>query len=187
MPWKVSHMEEERFKFVMEVQKNERSFMLICEDFGISRPTGYKWWNRYEDARDPEALKDLSRAPNRIHKKTSYEVEHLIIQCRKDHPSWGPEKILARLRKDHARRKWPTVSTAGRVLKRNGLINERKRRVKTPPYTKPFSEVNASNQLWCIDFKGHFKTQDGTTIYPLTITDAHSRYILCCEAFKRID
>lgn len=187
MPWKVCNMNEERFKFVMEVQKNERSFSAICQEFGVSRPTGYKWWSRYEEARDPEVLKDLSRAPDRVHKKISYEVEQLIIECRKDHPSWGPDKILARLRKDHPRRKLPTISTGGRVLKRNGLIKEKKRRVKTPPYTQPFSEVTACNQVWCIDFKGHFKTQDGTIVYPLTITDAQSRLILCCQAMRRID
>lgn len=176
-------MEEERFKFVMEVQKNERSFMSLCQEFGISRPTGYKWWKRYSDIREPRALKDRSRAPHIVRRKTKPELEYLICESRKDHPTWGPEKILARLAKDH-RRKWPTISTAGRILKRNGLIKPRKRRVKTPPYTKPFAEVTAPNQLWCVDFKGHFKTLDGTTIYPLTITDAYSRLILCCVPMR---
>jgi len=112
-------------------------------------------------------------------------MEELICGCRKKHSTWGPEKILARLKKDHPRRTvWPTISTAGRILKRNGHIKPRKRRTKTPPYTKPFSEVTEPNQLWCIDFKGHFKSGDGTTVYPLTITDAFSRYILCCEALR---
>lgn len=184
MPWKVTNMQEERFRFVMEVQKNERSFQSICQEFGISRPTGYKWWKRYSDDREPEVLRDRSRAPLRVFKKTNYEVESLICNCRKEHPTWGPEKILARLSKDYPRRKWPTMSTAGRIIKRNGLIKERKRRAKTPPYTKPFSDVTAPNQLWCLDFKGHFKSKDGTVIYPLTITDAFSRFILCCEALR---
>lgn len=184
MPWKVSHMEEERFKFVMEVQKNEKSFMALCREFGISRPTGYKWWERYSEARDAEVLKDRSKAPHKVYRKTKHDTEYLICESRRDHPTWGPEKILARLKKDYPTKKFPTISTAGRILKRNGLIKERKRRAKTPPYTKPFAEVKAPNQLWCIDFKGHFKTQDGTTIYPLTITDAFSRFILCCEPMR---
>jgi transposase InsO family protein len=181
-------MEEERFKFVIEVQKNERSFKEICEEFGVSRPTGYKWWQRYNDVRDPEVLKDQSRAPNTVVRKTDYEMESLICGSRKKHLSWGPEKILARLKMDFPRRKiWPSISTAGRILKRNEMIKPKRRRVKTPPYTKPFAEVTAANQLWCIDFKGHFKTKDGTKIYPLTITDAFSRYILCCEALRSPD
>lgn len=71
-----------------------------------------------------------------------------------------------------------------RILHRHGLIKPKKRRLKTPPYTKPFADITACNQVWCIDFKGHFKVKDGTTVYPLTVTDAHSRYILCCEALK---
>lgn len=180
-------MEEERFKFVMEVQKNEKSFMALCREFGISRPTGYKWWLRYSEARDPDILKDQSRAPQKVHRKTKCDIEYLICECRRDHQTWGPEKILARLKADYPWKKLPTISTAGRILKRNGLIKERKRRAKTPPYTKPFAEVTAPNQLWCVDFKGHFKTLDGTTIYPLTITDAFSRFILCCEPMRSPD
>jgi len=182
MPWKVNEMKTERFKFVLEVQKNERSFLTICREFGISRPTGYKWWKRYQEVRDPISLNDLSRAPHRVQKKTSIEIEMLIIKDRKKHPTLGPEKILAKISRDNPDRELPRISTAARILKRNGLVKVPKRRVKTPPYTKPFSEVTASNQLWCIDFKGHFKTKDGTKIYPLTITDAYSRFILCCEA-----
>lgn len=184
MLWKVSHMEEERFKFVIEVQKNEKPFRTLCREFGISRPTGYKWWQRYSEDRAPSVLQDRSKAPHKVYRKTKSDLEYLICESRRDHPTWGPEKILARLKKDYPSRKLPTISTAGRILKRNGLIKERKRRAKTPPYTKPFAEVKAPNQLWCIDFKGHFKTKDGTTIYPLTITDAFSRFILCCEPMR---
>ena len=184
MPWKVSQMEEERFKFIMEVQKNEKSFRMLCREFGISRPTGYKWWERYSEARDPRVLQDRSRAPHKVYRKTKSDIEYLICESRREHPTWGPEKILARLKADYPWKKLPTVSTAGRILKRNDLIKKRKRRLRTPPYTKPFAEVKAPNQLWCIDFKGHFKTLDGTTIYPLTITDAYSRFILCCQPMR---
>lgn len=83
MPWKVSNMEEERFKFVIEVQKNERSFRTICQEFGISRPTGYKWWKRYSAVRDPLILKDQSKAPHKVRGKTKHEVEELICNYRK--------------------------------------------------------------------------------------------------------
>lgn len=180
-------MKEERFKFVTEVQKNEKSFSACCRDFGIRRETNYKWWNRYKEIRDPVALENLSRAPHNIRKKTHYRVENLICEVRRKYPTWGPDKIIAKLSREYPRKTWPSLSTTGRILKRHDLIKPKKRRRKTPPYTKPFGEVKAPNQLWCIDFKGHFKTKDGTTIYPLTITDAFSRYILCCEAMRSQD
>jgi transposase InsO family protein len=74
-----------------------------------------------------------------------------------------------------------SAATIGRILKRRGLVRQPRRRVHTPPYTRPFGVVTAPNQLWCIDFKGHFKTLDGTRVYPLTLTDAFSRFILRCE------
>lgn len=188
MPWKELTVSEERFKFITEVQKNERSFKSICEEFCISRQTGYKWWQRYSDIRDPIALKDLSRVPHNIKNKVSYSMESEVCEIRRRYPHWGPEKLLAKLKREHPKRKkWPSISTVGRILKRNDLIKFKKRRVKTPPYTKPFGKVTACNQLWCIDFKGHFKLKDGTTVYPLTITDAYSRYLLCCEALRKPD
>lgn len=187
MPWRESQVEEERFKFILAVQAGDHSFKELCHQFGISRPTGYKWWQRYSEARDPQVLVNQSRAPHRVRSKIKYDQEQLIIDYRRRHPSWGPEKIIAKLTKDFPRRKWPAISTAGRVLKRNNLIKPKKKRRKTPEYTKPFSKVTAPNQLWCIDFKGHFKTKDGKKVYPLTITDAFIRYILCCEALKNPD
>jgi transposase InsO family protein len=119
--------------------------------------------------------------------KVDYKIEGLICDVRRKHPSWGPEKIVAKLTRDYPRKKWPSLSTVGRVLKRNKLVAPKKRRLKTPPYTRPFGDITACNQVWCIDFKGQFKTRDGHMIYPLTITDAHSRYILCCETLLSPD
>jgi transposase InsO family protein len=75
----------------------------------------------------------------------------------------------------------PAASTIGDILKRHGLIKQRRRRVHTPPYTKPFAQCSAPNSVWCVDFKGHFKTQDGVRCYPLTIMDAYSRFLIRCE------
>jgi transposase InsO family protein len=83
--------------------------------------------------------------------------------------------------------RFPSVATIGRVLKRLGLTQPRKRRRRTPPYTRPFAACTAPNQVWCIDFKGHFRTGDGSTCYPLTLTDAFSRYLLRCQIVARPD
>jgi putative transposase len=83
--------------------------------------------------------------------------------------------------------KLPSASTIGRVLKRIGLTHPRKRRRRTPPYTRPVAKCRAPNQLWCIDFKGHFRTGNGSVCYPLTITDAFSRFLLRCQIVGQPD
>lgn len=78
----------------------------------------------------------------------------------------------------------PSLSPSSRILKGEGLIVPQKPRRRTAPYTKPFVKVTAPNQVWCVDFKGHFKTRNGKKTYPLTVTDAFSRFLICCEIVK---
>lgn len=184
MPWKEISVKNERCKFVAEVQNDKKAFSRICDDFGISRQTGYKWWKRYSQELDPMALLDRSRAPIRVRSSMSLESANKICDLRRRHPTWGPAKILVKFRRQNPRAKMPSASSVGRLLKSRNLIRSRRRRVKTPFYSKPFSNVTAPNQLWCIDFKGHFRLGDGSKVFPLTITDAFSRYLLCCEALN---
>jgi transposase InsO family protein len=183
VPWKESCAMQERFKFVMEARKGEKPIAMLCREFGISRTSGYKWLRRYEDEPYPEALDDQSRCPAHSPARTDPFVEDVVVAARKRYPHWGPRKLLDILRKRHRCPigAWPCAATIGRILKRRGLVRPPKRRVHTPPYTRPFGAVTAPNQLWCVDFKGHFKTLDGTRVYPLTLTDAFSRFILRCE------
>lgn len=182
MPWKNVKVSEERFRFVLEAEKAEKPFSGLCEDFGISRQTGYKWLRRYRAVPDPLALRDLSRAPEWVGNKTDPRMAREIEDARKRFPFWGPVKLKSWLAQQSSRRKWPAPSTIGRILKSAGLVKPPRRRVRTPPYTKPFSHVTAPNQVWCVDFKGWFKTGDGTKLHPLTIMDAHSRYLIRVEA-----
>ncbi len=173
---------EQRIEFVRAVERDEKSFSALCEDFGISRKTGYKWLNRYAECEEVDALKDQSRAPCWSKLRVDPPLAYEICELRRKYPHWGPKKLLVRLPpKIKEKYELPSLSTTSRILKREGLIRPRKSLRKTPPYTKPFKEVIAPNQLWCIDFKGHFKLRNGQRIYPLTITDAYSRYLLCCE------
>ena len=82
---------------------------------------------------------------------------------------------------------WPAESTIGEVLKRAGLTHRRRPRVRTPPYGQPFAAVDAANQTWCTDFKGWFRTGDGVRCDPLTITDAHSRFLFRCQITAKTD
>jgi len=112
-------------------------------------------------------------------------VAHIVAARHRWH--WGPRKLRVKLAAAHPSIAWPAESTIGEVLKRAGLTHRRKPRVRTPPYGQPFAAVDGANQTWCADFKGWFRTGDGTRCDPLTITDAHSRYLLRCHLTPKCD
>jgi transposase InsO family protein len=158
----------------------------LCHEYGISRPTAYKWIKRYNEV-GPEGLLDISRKPHGCAHATSLEVENEILALRKRFPSWGARKLKARLEKMNPNVVWPAASTVGQILRRAGLTNPVRKRRRTTPYSEPFAEVTAPNQLWCMDFKGWFRTGDGNRCDPFTITDAYSRYLIRCQAVARMD
>ena len=184
MPWKASSVLEQRAQFILEWKKGHHSVAALCAVFGISRETGYKFIRRYREAgNDVLALQDRSRRPLSTPTATDAATVALIVRTRKRWPHWGPRKLRTWLAKRRPEAALPSASTIGDILKRNGLVRERRIRRRTPPYTQPFSNCVAPNQVWCVDFKGHFWT--GNVIcYPLTITDAFSRYLLRCEALE---
>jgi len=148
----------------------------LCREFEVSRPTGYGWINRYKEA-GPEGLLDLSSKPHSCSHATSELIGDAILAMRSKYPSWGARKLKARLERLQPSVAWPAASTFGNILRRAGLTHPKRKKRRTTPYSEPFSEVTAPNQLWCMDFKGYFNTGDGTRCDPLTITDAHSRYL----------
>ena len=177
---------DQRLQFLSSYQKDEMSISELCREFGVSRPTGYRWLNRYKEV-GPEGLLDLSSKPHSCSHATPEAQEQAILALRGRHPSWGPRKLKARLEKLEPRVGWPAASTFGSILNRAGLCSPRKKKKRTTPYSTPFSEVTAPNQLWCMDFKGYFSTGDGTRCDPFTITDAHSRYLIRCQIVSRMD
>jgi transposase InsO family protein len=185
VPWKEASVLEQRIQFILEWKERVHSVASLCRVFGISRQTGYKLIRRYMAAgRDVRALEDLSRRPWRSPHATRALVVEWVIAERKKHPHWGPRKLRVALARRHRGTKLPAASTIGDLLKRQGLVQPRLRRHRTPPYTQPFAACDAPNQVWCVDFKGHFRTGDGTKCYPLTITDAFSRYLIRCVALE---
>jgi len=158
----------------------------LCRFYGVTRATGYKWVERYERV-GLEGLRDRSRASHRHPNAVSSEVEDLVISMRAKHPSWGAPKIRAKLQSEHGDRKFPVESTIGEILKRNGLTVSRKRRRTSRRDSEPLAHAGTSNTVWCADYKGWFRTGDGTRIDPLTITDAYSRYLFRCQALKAAD
>jgi transposase InsO family protein len=177
---------EEKLKFVLEYEEQEESLSELCERYGIARQTGYVWLRRYREL-GWEGLREKSRAALRYPNQTAEEMEKMVLKLRQAHISWGPRKLKRVLERNDPGRRWPAASTIGAVLKRSGMIVGRKKRMKTPPYTEPLAHAGEANRVWCADFKGTFRSGDGERIDPLTITDAHSRYLLRCQAVEKMD
>jgi transposase InsO family protein len=184
MPWRETSVMEERLRFVARLLEGE-GMSDVCREFGISRKTGYKIFNRYRDD-GLEALTDRSRRPVRYANQLPGPVEAMIVRCKKEKPHWGARKIRELLVKRLAGDvRIPARSTVHAVLDRHGLVSQaRKRHRANKAGGTPLSEALEPNDLWCADFKGEFKLGNGRYCYPLTVTDQASRYLLCCEAFE---
>lgn len=183
MPWKETCAMKERMRLIEDYDGGEESLAVLCRIYGISRTTAYKWLNLYDQG-GAEALADRSREPHSHPNATPEAIEERIVEARAEHPTWGPRKLLAWLARHDRSEPWPATSTIGAILKRNGMVARRRRKRRTPPYTDPFVGVNGPNETWCADFKGWFRTGDGRRCDPLTISDAHSRYVLRCQALE---
>jgi putative transposase len=191
MAWKATDALKERTKLVLEWERrwNETegghvNIAELCRMFGVSRPTGYTWIQRYRDNNhDLLSVEERSRRPKTSPTALSPETEDLIVSARKLYPRWGPRKLHAMLVERNPGIVVPSASAIAKVLKRRGLTSTRKRqrRAMTAGVSAPFVGCEAPNDVWCIDFKGWFVTDDGVKCYPLTLIDAFSRYLLRCE------
>jgi putative transposase len=175
-----STVEEEKLRFIAEYLKGELPMTVLCESFGVSRDTGYGLVRRFE-AEGAAGLQPRSRAPHRVANKTPDEIASAIVAVRRERPFWGPKKLRVVLQEREPGICWPAASTMSEILRREGLSEPRRRRRTAVPMTRPFAPVEAPNDLWCIDFKGWFRTRDSRRCDPLTVTDADSRYLLVCQ------
>ncbi|TMI42197.1 MAG: IS481 family transposase [Betaproteobacteria bacterium] len=154
----------------------------LCREFDVSRKTGYKIFHRYKDC-GLEGLSDRSRRPYRQANQLPFQIEKLIVQLKRERPSWGAPKIREKLRRLHSDIQTPAISTVHAVLDRHGLVSRgRKRRYKAQGTT--LSKPLLPNDLWCADYKGEFMLADRRYCYPLTISDFASRYLISCEALS---
>jgi transposase InsO family protein len=180
MPWKETCAVDEKMAFVAEYLRMELPMTVLCERFGISRDTGYRLVHRYH-AEGAGGLVARSRAPHRHGMAMAEEIAAAIMALRRERPHWGPKKLRAILERRDPKRLWPAPSTIGDLLRREGLSTPRRRRRTAVPHTQPFLPVCEPNDLWCIDFKGWFRTADGQRCDPLTLTDADSRFLIECR------
>lgn len=171
---------EERFRFIEDWKRQDDSVAELCRRYGVSRETGYKWIARYQED-GIEGLKDRSRAPHHHANEVVEEVADAVVALRGAHPRWGPEKLRASLQRQAPEIQWPAASTIGEILKRQGLVIPRGKRSHATPSTQPLAHASEPNIVWCTDFKGWWVCGDGKRCYPLTLTDACSRYLLRCQ------
>jgi transposase InsO family protein len=182
MPWKESSVMDERLRFVGRLLDGEQ-MSLVCREFGISRKTGYKIFDRYKD-HGLEAFTDRSRRPVRYANQLPQQIESLIVGLKRDKPHWGARKIrellIRRLAGDV---RVPAKSTIHAVLDRHGLV-KRMGKKRSHATGTALSEGAQPNDLWCADYKGEFQLGNQVYCYPLTVTDHASRYLLLCEALE---
>ncbi len=186
MPWKETVVLEERMRFVLACLESPDSMAVLCRRFGISRRHGYKWLQRYERL-GPAGLADQSRRPRAHPQQVPEGLNERIVACRRLHPSWGPRKLRTVLEQQDGDIQWPAPSTIGDLLRREGLSVPRASRPCSTPSVDPLGEALAANRIWCADFKGHFRTADGSRCDPLTVSDAYSRYLLRCTSVPKMD
>jgi len=179
MPWKECHVMDERLRFVARLLEGEKMAPL-CAEFGISRKTGDKIFDRYKDC-GVQAFSDRSHRAHRQANRLPAPIEATIVRLKREYPGWGAPKIREKLRQQFTGPHLPAISTVHAVLDRHNLVRHRRRRRPRAAGTA-LSQPTQPNVLWCADYKGEFLLGNRKYCYPLTITDFASRYLLTCEA-----
>jgi putative transposase len=142
---------DERLRFVARLLEGEK-MAVLCREFDISRKTGYKLFARYKDC-GVEGLTDRSRRPYRHANRLPFQIETLIVQLKKEHPSWGAPKIREKLRRLHSDIQLPAISTVHAVLDRHGLVTRGRRSARYHAQGTGLSTPTRPNDLWCADYR----------------------------------
>jgi transposase InsO family protein len=174
MPWRRRDVSEERLKFVVRAASGKEPLAALCREFGISRPTGYRWRKRFEQGGSATALAERSRRPQRSPGQTDGVRQEQVVALRREH-GWGAKKLEVLLREQGVPL---TVITINRILKRRGLIRQKD---EHSPALQRFERA-APNQLWQMDGKGGYLGKQAC--YPLSILDDHSRYAVGLYALR---
>ncbi|MBF0123068.1 MAG: transposase [Candidatus Omnitrophica bacterium] len=183
MPWKVVNQMNLKIQLVNDRNNRFFSVTALSQKYGISRPTVYKWLTRHEQL-GIIGLQEQSRAPKDCPYRTPKAILDLVVQEKLKNRKRGPRKIRAQLKRQHPELTLPAISTMSYWLKKEGLVEQRKKRLHVPLYTEPFSECTAPNKVWSMDYKGQFYTKNNRVCYPLTLSDNFSRFLLKCKALR---
>ena len=177
MPWRAMEVQDQRVQFVVSALKQMKPFTALCAEYGISRPTGYLWLDRYREG-GVAAIAERSRRPRHSPGKTAFELEQRVVLLRQCYPDWGARKLAVLLGRQDIEL---PLSTIHRILLRHGLVRDQDRH---SPAVKRF-ERERPNELWQMDFKGPKNWPRSLT--PLSVIDDHSRYVIALETTGRPD
>ena len=177
MPFKETCPMEERIMMLREYDTGLFTVSELAARYGVSRETFYVWKAR-RDVGHSHWFEARPRTPHHHPHATPQAKIEAITALRRRFPQWGPKKIRARLVLDHPAMNWPSASTIGDILKREGLIEARQKRRKRIDKGDVIAGASAPNDEWSIDFKGWFRTLDGSRCDPLTIVDTWSRFLI---------
>jgi putative transposase len=183
MPWELRKVEDKR-KELIDAYMAQVSMTELCKRYNVSRKTAYKWLNRYLELGSEEGLKDLPKAPHNPVRIFAEEQIRMALDLKLKRPTWGPKKVLAKLKMDNPILEWPSATWLYYIFKEHHLIIPKKLR-KRVPATHPLGDVNQNNDVWMADFKGWFLTKDRAKCEPLTITDGYSRFLISCTHLER--
>ena len=175
MPWRECSTMTLRQEFLALAQQPGSNFSQLCRRFGVSRKTGYKWRRRYRE-KGPAGMADRSRRPRHSPRRTELMIEEQVLAVR-DQYGWGARKIKTCL--ERAGQGPLAKSTVHTILLRHERVNNAAHKT-VGPYQR--FEQERPNQLWQMDFKGHFRLGNQERCHPLTVLDDHSRYALCLQA-----
>lgn len=185
MPWNETCAMDERMRFAIAATAEGAVFARVCARFGISRKNGYKWLERFR-REGVEGLRERSRAPHE-HGRAYGDALLPDVLALRERYGWGARKLRCKLAELRPDEELPASSTIGDWLSKRGLTSRRHRRPRCPAYVQPFPAASAPNAVWTVDFKGWFRTGDGTRCDPLTLSDHWSRYLLRCQTVGRPD
>ncbi len=172
----------ERILLINDYESGDFGISELARQYQVSRKTVYKWIERFE-RQSWEGLQDQPRAPEHHPNAIPEQIERAVLELKARKPLWGAPKLRAKLLEHLAR--CPAESTISEILRRHGLSQRAKRRRRATPSQQPLSHCQQSNQIWCADFKGWFRTGNGSKCTPLTISDGYSRYLLCCQSVDK--
>jgi len=177
MPWKRTSVDEQRLQFVVRAVSGQERMTALCAEFGITRPTGYLWRGRYEEAGSFAAVRERSRRPQHSPTRTEAWKEQRVVALRAQ-TGWGAKKLHVLLRdEEHVA---VPVRTIHRILERQGLVQED---VHAPAPGR--FERSAPNELWQMDSKGKYPLPNAEC-HPLSILDDHSRYAVGLHALSAL-
>ena len=185
MPWKETSLMDQREEFVLKAMHKSVPFAEVCREYGISQKTGYKWLARFREGGLP-ALHDQSTRPRTCPTGLAEGIVCRIVQLKNAHRHWGPRKLRVLYARKYPGEELPSESSFKRVLDKAGLVEKRvvRRSGAQGGRIQSRREARHPNEVWTVDFKGWWHTLDSRRCEPLTIRDAHSRFILCADPLE---